>query len=167
MFVLRFNSVLVGWCRVIALFIWNSRFLPLISGVQRLSGRMPDSQPGFECPLLLFWSSGIFLLSQLCKRVPGYRRHWKCKWIFFVQYAAWLNASHRSRVGVGMKSSAMEWSVNLFEWSNGLNTALYKNHTCALSTCHSLSVHMFLFIKLRHEKLKKCQNSRISPVHIV
>ena len=37
-------------------------------------------------------------------------------------FAAWLNASQRSQVGVGMNG----W-VKCFEWSQGLYTALHKN----------------------------------------
>ena len=41
--------------------------------------------------------------------------------------AAWLNASQRSQDGVGMNMSARGWSVKNLEWSQGLDTALYKN----------------------------------------
>ena len=40
------------------------------------------------------------------------------------------NASHRSRVGVGMNRSAR---VKRFERSNGLDTALYKNYLYLLA----------------------------------
>ena len=40
---------------------------------------------------------------------------------------AWLNASQRSRDGVGMNRSARGWSVKQCEQSQGLDTALYKN----------------------------------------
>ena len=43
-----------------------------------------------------------------------------------LMFAMWLNGSQRSRV-VGMNTSARGWSVRLFEWSDGLDTALYKN----------------------------------------
>ena len=41
--------------------------------------------------------------------------------------AAWLNASQRSRDGVGMNRSARGFSVKHFEQSQGLDTAFYKN----------------------------------------
>ena len=44
-------------------------------------------------------------------------------------FAAWLECSRRSRVGVGMNRSARRGSVKSvkrFERSNGLDTALYK-----------------------------------------
>ena len=39
----------------------------------------------------------------------------------------WLNASQRSGVAVGMNRSARGGSLERFEQSKGLDTALYKN----------------------------------------
>ena len=52
-------------------------------------------------------------LSALYKWVPGYRQRWKCERTVFV--VVWLNASRRSRVGVGMNRSARGWSVKRFK----------------------------------------------------
>ena len=47
--------------------------------------------------------------------------------------AAWLSASQRSQVGVGMNRSARIGSVKRFERSNRLDTVLYKNITLPFS----------------------------------
>ena len=52
--------------------------------------------------------------------------------------AAWLNASRRTNVGVGMNRSVRGASVKHFERSIGLDTALYKNTPVIPSSSRTL-----------------------------
>ena len=113
---------------------------PVCSELALHSSRMAHFQwrePGFESPLLPFGHFRHLLdaLLHSVKWMPGYRQRWKCELRNSLRavIAAWLNASHRSRVGVGMNCSTCHvkctvlWVVQRTGYC-----ARYKNKPCLL-----------------------------------
>ena len=104
--------------------------------------------PGSNPPLLPFQSFGIFVLfltpqlTQLYKRVPGYRQWWKCE-----------------RLVVA--------SVKRCERSNGLDTALYKNipFLFLINNFHNFGEQKF-YLK-SHVRVLRCLQIMLYKLYIV
>ena len=76
------------------------------------------------------------LFTQLYKWVPGCRQRWKYEWIVFVSNCCVARMLPVELVSewTGLPGRAI--SVKRFEWSNGLDTALYKTYLLHCSVGH-------------------------------
>ena len=91
---------------------------------QLCNTRLSLKEPGFESTFLLFWGLGIFVLSTMSQFTQLYNEYLAMDsggdmWVNnpHAVIAAYLNASQRTLVGVGMNMSVREWSVKCFKWT--------------------------------------------------